>query len=41
METIEFKGMCKGVRLEKRGLNDNHICVQILTEDDENWFESG
>jgi len=37
---IEFKGECKGVRLEKRGENDNHIIVKILTEDDESWFES-
>lgn len=36
----EFKGQCKGVRLVPRGINDPHICVQIITEDDENWFES-
>lgn len=36
---IEFKGSCKGVRLEKRGSNDNHIQVVLLTEDDENWFD--
>ncbi len=36
---IEFKGNCKGVRLEKRGKNDNHIKVILLTEDDDNWFE--
>lgn len=34
----EFKGHCKGVKLIKRGENDNHICLQILTEDGENWF---
>ena len=37
---IEFKGQCKGIRLSKRGRNDNHICIQILTEDDDNWFAS-
>lgn len=36
----EFKGECKGVRLRERAPNDNHICVEILTEDDENWFTS-
>lgn len=36
----EFKGICKGVKLTKRDKNDNHICLQILTEDDENWFVS-
>ena len=36
----EFKGHSKGVKLTKRGENDNHICLQILTEDDENWFAS-
>jgi hypothetical protein len=37
---IEFKGKCKGVKLLKRETNDNHICLQILTEDDEYWFPS-
>lgn len=36
---IEFKGNCKGVRLKKRGADDNHISVQLLTEDDEMWYE--
>ena len=35
---MEFKGECKGVRLVKRNENDPHICVQILTEDDGDWF---
>lgn len=39
-KTLEFKGQCKGVKLTERGVNDNHICLQILTEDDENWFPS-
>ena len=34
-----FKGSCKGVRLEKRGDNDNHILVVLLTEDDETWYD--
>jgi hypothetical protein len=37
---IEFKGQCKGVELVKRETNDNHICVRILTEDDDDWFAS-
>jgi hypothetical protein len=40
MNFIEFKGHCKGVRLTPRGVNDNHICFEILTEDDGNWFTS-
>jgi hypothetical protein len=40
MDAIEFKGHCKGVRLVPRGVNDNHICFEILTEDDGNWFLS-
>ena len=37
---IEFKGICKGIKLTERGIDDPHICVQILTEDDKNWFAS-
>lgn len=37
-EKIDFKGNCKGIRLTRRGENDPHIMVSILTEDDENWF---
>ena len=37
----DFKGSCKGVRLTQRGVNDKHICIQILTEDDGNWFVDG
>ena len=40
MENIEFKGSCAGVRLIPRGTNDNHICFEILTEDDGTWFTS-
>ena len=36
MDKIEFKGECKGIQLTKRGENDSHIVVSILTEDDEN-----
>jgi len=35
---MDFKGNCKGVRLVKRGTEDSHISVQILTEDDGDWF---
>lgn len=39
---MEFKGKCKGIKLTKRNenKNDNHICLQILTEDDGEWFDS-
>lgn len=40
MRDVEFKGECKGVRLSARGAGDDHICLQILTEDDEQWFAS-
>lgn len=34
----EFKGQCLGVGLSKRTPIDNHIMVNILTEDDGNWW---
>ncbi len=33
----EFKGSCMGVRLAPRGTGDQHICFEILVEDDEVW----
>jgi len=36
-----FLGSCHGVILTRRGGKDDpHVCVQIITEDDENWFIS-
>lgn len=35
-----FLGECHGVGLIERGHGDEHVCIQILTEDDENWFTS-
>lgn len=35
---MEFKGTTKGVKLEKRGINDDHIIVVILVEDDGEWY---
>lgn len=35
-----FWGNCHAVRLVYRGQKDNHICFEILTEDDGNWFVS-
>ena len=32
-----FLGDQFGVILTKRGVNDNHICFNIISEDDENW----
>lgn len=30
-----------GVRFQTRGENDSHILIQIMSEDDENWYEHG
>lgn len=38
---IETKGKQFGIRLVPRSKNDNHICLQILTEDDGIWHERG
>lgn len=38
---MEIKGGQFGVRLEPREDGDNHVCVQIISEDDGNWSESG
>lgn len=35
-----FLGECKGIALTRRGKDDPHVCMSILTEDDEQWFES-
>lgn len=35
-----FTGDCKGVAITKRGNTDNHLCFNIITEDDEQWFGS-
>ena len=35
----KFLGKCMGVELSQRGMNDPHILVNILMEDDENWFK--
>jgi len=35
-----FIGKCHGVILTQRGKKDPHVCVQIITEDDDNWFIS-
>jgi hypothetical protein len=35
-----FLGKCHGVILTHRGKSDPHVCVQIITEDDDNWFIS-
>ena len=38
MRIKDFKGDCKGIRLEQRAPNDLHIIMKVLTEDDGNWF---
>ena len=37
----EFKGEQFGVRLIPRDRNDPHICIQLLSEDDEHWYMFG
>lgn len=39
-EVITFYGGCHAIRLHWRGSTDNHICLQVLTEDDQHWFAS-
>ena len=43
-ETINYEkvilGACHGVVFTRRGKDDPHVCMQIITEDDENWFVS-
>lgn len=41
MDGFEVKGRQFGVRLIARGKTDPHVCLQLLSEDDENWFEKG
>lgn len=38
---LEIQGVQFGVRLVRRGVKDNHICVQLRSEDDERWFDVG
>lgn len=38
----EVKGIQFGVRLEPRGKDDKHVCIQIIiSEDDEQWHPHG
>jgi len=41
MMGTDFKGNQFGVRFESRSDNDNRVCIQLLGEDDEHWFEIG
>lgn len=41
MPTIEIRGSQFGVRFVPRGPNDNHACLQLLSEDDEQWSKMG
>jgi len=34
-----FLGECLGIGLYSRGVNDPHVYLDILIEDDDNWFE--
>jgi hypothetical protein len=33
-----FYGKCHAIALDHRGLEDKHVVMQILSEDDGNWF---
>ena len=33
-------GDAKGVVIYRRGIDDSHLCVKILVEDDGSWFET-
>ena len=35
-----FLGSCHGVILTRRGKDDPHVCMHIITEDDGNWHIS-
>lgn len=37
-EIITFFGHQFAVRLVHRGPKDSHVCFELLTEDDDNWF---
>lgn len=41
MSIEEIHGGQFGVRFIERGNNDDHVCIQILCEDDEYWHEHG
>lgn len=41
MPLIELKGKQFGVRFKERGRDDPHVCIQIIGEDDEHWFNVG
>ena len=38
---MEIKGAQFGVRLEKNSAKADDIFVQLLSEDDDNWFDVG
>lgn len=37
----EIKASQFGVKFKRRGLDDPHIIIQLLSEDDESWSETG
>jgi len=39
--TRTLKGRQFGIILKERGPNDPHVCIQIIGEDDEHWFDIG
>jgi hypothetical protein len=38
---MKILGKQFGVKFEGRGVDDKHILVRLLTEDDETWHETG
>ena len=37
---MAIKDNCHGVLLARRGVDDNHVVIIPITEDDDNWFTS-
>jgi len=33
-----FLGQIIGIAIHKRGIEDNHLCISIIKQDDEYWF---
>jgi hypothetical protein len=40
-KSLKILGDCFGVRFVPRGRDDDHVCLQILIEDDTYWHKHG
>jgi hypothetical protein len=41
MDIERILGQQFGIEFRKRGLDDSHVCLFLLTEDDEYWHQVG